>query len=369
MSKKEKIVSVGLVLTAFLLLGTSLHLTYKQSALPASAKLSANGKSFTLEESRQYLKSFDYNKASKQKGGAPLDVLKKAMSQFMKTGIPNCFQGVGNIKVPHSMCIPAGPPPKGKDGIMCPVFNVEGGSVTAICMAGCCRQVSATGSAEATQGLPPGFGGLLGQTLGQLLGKLMSGGGSGAGSSGSYVPTIQRDTTPSILNTTTDIDDQSIAVNNLSGEDYLPNYASNESDYIYSEQESDLNAENRETVISNDSISTDILSIDEENYENNQGKTQNSPGGKTVKSLSVQKRNENYVLQDIDDAKIDGGSSRYLAFQDIRKEYPDNPELEKLRDPDEAFVRKYANKRAEEFVVKNEQSQTWWEWLLSLFGL
>jgi len=110
-----------------------------------------------------------------------------AVLAFTQTAYAQCPtpSASGGITVNHAVCIPAGPgictdnpQEPGKDGCPCSVGGTQGGSVTAICMTGCCMRVSETSSSDAAQA-----GGLsqLGQMLSQALQQLMGGGGGGGG--------------------------------------------------------------------------------------------------------------------------------------------------------------------------------------------
>ena len=85
---------------------------------------------------------------------------------------------MGGVTVNHAVCKPPGPgicagDPRspGRDMCPCSVGGLQGGSVQAMCMSGCCTRVSETGASDA---FDP-------QMLLQMLQSLLQGGGGGGG--------------------------------------------------------------------------------------------------------------------------------------------------------------------------------------------
>lgn len=95
----------------------------------------------------------------------------------------------GAISVPHATCQPPGPPSKGgHDGFACIPTGQQGGSITGICIQGCCKYVSSTSASDAAKAGGASLLGQIGQQLfSKLLEQLMGGGGSGgSGGGGAY---------------------------------------------------------------------------------------------------------------------------------------------------------------------------------------
>ena len=116
-------------------------------------------------------------------------------SNLKKTNI-----GKAAVNVNHNQCKPAGPQSKGgKDGKKCQISGIQGGSVEAMCLNGCCVQISANKSSnnpysrwQQTNGQSAPSGAMNPSSQGMFNGlfknlfKMFS--GAGGGDSGGYQP-------------------------------------------------------------------------------------------------------------------------------------------------------------------------------------
>lgn len=110
--------------------------------------------------------------------------------------------GKAVVNINHKQCRPAGPKSKGgKDGQKCQIQGVQGGSVEAMCVNGCCVQISSSKSEPLFAGQPgarnsasdnslmnsPASQGMFKSIFDNLF-KMFSGGSGGSGTSSDYQP-------------------------------------------------------------------------------------------------------------------------------------------------------------------------------------
>jgi len=284
----------------------------------------------------------------------------------------------GGISVAHSSCSPPGrgkcagnmEEPEKKDLCSCSVGGVKGGSVTAMCMAGCCVQLSVSGPAGAF-----GQSGLSGGQLLQLGAKMFGGllqnmmqGGGGEGSGG-YNPTYYND------------------YNNY---DYLRNTepASTglfDSQLIDSATSIDFNESDTTPVVTDEYVSTENVQTDLNNPV--QDEIESLVSQLEQRDVNTTANNTEYEInqsnkQTEQDVTIDSNSSEYSInqdyfqeqeeFQDLSQDKEDNPKLAELYDPDSSKIASFKKRQDEQNKIYEPQiapEKTWWQKLLEfIFG-
>jgi len=383
---KTKIIKTGIALTAFLLLGTTLHLAYKDklktafntdsSRLIAASQSGARGfdiistQPLRVSTHRQdYLKNVNYNTASK-KSGIPVDKLKQIVPKLV-SGAGSCFN-VGSIKISHMSCKPAGPGPctgdpkkPGKDLCPCAVSGTQGGSIQAICFNGCCREVSASGPKGALSGFSGAqqgsFGSLM-QSLSGMLKGLMSGGSGGVG--GGYTPptsysqpSITDNINPSVT------DDSSTSFDNYAYDSVASDDASNIIDSTNQAETAsspgELNQDSVDTILSEQNTQSDSNSNQEDSTSEEETVNNTQVIVKPVAQINA---NDEISQLNQQDTFVD------YQFQNINHKNSDDPRVAMLRDPNTSKIRSFDQDTITP-TKKKEKEKSFWEVFLSWFGL
>ena len=157
MNNNANLYKTLIIITAFILLGAGLQLSFKQNSVltqsvayrqSASANL-ANGT--TTDPNK-----IDLPKAS-QATGLSVDQLQSIVSQIAgnTTGPGGCLPSSGGVKA-IGRCNPPGPGrytgnpfSPGRDLSPCQVTGLKGGEIVAMCWQGCCRSFSVTSAKKA----------------------------------------------------------------------------------------------------------------------------------------------------------------------------------------------------------------------------
>ena len=366
-----------IALTAFLLAGSSLFLAFKDKSVLARAdlrgQLQAASKNFSAENDASgaaalYARDLD---AISKSSGIPKDTLSKFLDA-VRSGSASCLSTVGSVTVSHSLCKPPGrgkwtkqPDKPGTDLRPCPVTGTQGGSVTAICLGGCCRALSASSPQSALGGMS-GMGGMLAQMLPQFLQQMMQSGGGGGGSydynydsgnfDGGYDGVYGSTGSSSI---TTDFDDYT---NFDPGVELDAGTSVSNTGTIA--KGGTQSAENKQDGADSDTLET--LLLKNENQATTSSSTSEQAQNTLVRPASVPSTTDSgsNEIEEINRSNIYN-----FEFQNIKKEKQDEKKVANLRDPDSSSVRgfvKKINKESDENSAYEFESvqRSWWQRLL-----
>ncbi len=372
--KKEDL-KVFMAITAFLMLSFGVvisffekgKLAFKNEFIPqrAAGSFAVQGTNPLVvqkidEKTIKEYKNLDLDKASKA-SGLDKNTLKDIVSKIVGGGLGPCLGSSGGIQVIGN-CTPPGPGTcmgqegPGRDMCWCSVTGLKGGSITARCIAGCCRAVSYTGSSGALGGLSPAQLLQAGMQGFSLLQKLMGGEGGSSGGGGYFPPNYDNfagnTDTIDVGNTDTNFDtlNEDTALN-FDTIDYTTIVKDNATENALSSSVQKLsNARDRvDTIISN-----------------NEGSSTESV---IVRKIEVKTKTQKNIPA-IDEftgtnADLSGKQedASQLEFQVVGQETETDPRLAKLRDIESSAVRRSVLTKEEKRYNLEipRQDRSWWQ--------
>jgi len=359
-----KNIKTAIALTAFLLLGTGISLAFKNTGVVSSLALdnqyaAVNAPSGPADntdsgvDTENYLQTADLKKISKSSNLSVQEVA-SLVSRVVGTGNPGgCLssgpgitvQGINNCKPPGPGAYTGNPFSPGMDFAPCTVSGVQGGTVKAVCFAGCCRAVSATGvkSALNLSGLSPAQMLQLGLKASQLFQGLFGGFGGGGGG-GYYNPyTSTGTTTDNTYYTGTDT-----FVN--TGTDGVYDFNS----YTYDGLTESKTVTNL-TTRPNAQPQTDKTSEFKLNEKLIKPDTQVIPPAPVSADLP------NIDAGSIETVNHNTSDNKTIEFQILEQEKRNDPRIDKLRNPDNSLVRQSLGKNTTDYVINTPQRKSLWE--------
>ncbi len=387
MNRQEKI-RLSLLFTTLLLLGTVLHLqyksqvAYKHKSLAASTNFNVTNKAPLTINDLSHLRNVNYDSALKAyNASAPstgnpqlnMDQLKSLVSSLLGGAAPSCLGSVGNIQVSHGLCTPPGPGKwtgqpdlPGTDLRPCPVTGVQGGSIVAVCLSGCCRAVSASGA----QGALSGFTsqqlqsmGILAQMLPQFLQQLM---GQDSGSSGGYYydPNNYTNTQDSDVSI---IDSGENTVSNLNYDNF-DTYSSYMNEDGYDMYSSVSDGAGTELAYNNTQSPEDVIETMLIKEEKSQEEAKQPVRQAEVTRPYAEQAQNQAIEDEIENINRQDDNLIFYTFQNIGDDKAYDPRVEDLRDPTKSKVKQYSRKTIE--IEEPAVEKAWWEKLLDwLLGL
>ena len=356
------------IVTAFLLLGAGLQLSFKQNSVLTQGEFNSQkasvGNVATSPVSTQTKtdpRMIDLPKASKATG-LPLSQLTSIVSNIAGGGsLGACLGSSGGVTA-KGQCNPPGPgvytgsygpfgPLPGRDLAPCSVSGLKGGSVVAMCWQGCCRAFSvskASGALNLSNLSPMQMIelGLKGYNLLSQFGFIGNkGGGYNTGNNNdTYVGVTGTDTNTYLTGTST-----------VSGTPYDFNT------YSYD------NLDSSNTVSSN--ISTDTPKFEVQQVIND---SINQPSiFDNIQQVQIVDVKPPKVTSDSDFAIADTPSkqdAKYYEFQQLENKKNQDPRLNDLRNPDSSSVRQSLSQKPDLIYEKNvtNDKRSFWQIIVDI---
>ncbi len=362
----NKMYKTTITLTAFLILGAGLSMAFKDKGVISSVAIdyqyaSANTikegeKTANETDPRKYLKNADLGKIS-QATQLPIGQVASIVSKITSSqNLGECLESSGGVTAKGlNDCKPPGPGrftgnpfSPGMDFAPCTVTGVQGGSVQAMCLAGCCRAVSVTGVGKALNlsNLSPEQLLQLGMKGAQLLQGLFGGGygGYSAGQDGITVDT---------------------------GNDTYYGY-----DYSYNG--TDTGGYSFDTYsynsIDTSNTNTEIKTVTPNFVHTNKP---SKPVSELLNNLNLlTHKNEPSVKPTFDtgnmkdtftnNTQTNSGNNRdrTLEFQILEKQGINDPRLNALRNPDDSLVRKSLFNKKTDYTIDVKPQKSLWDMIV-----
>ncbi len=362
----NKMYKTTIALTAFLILGAGLSMAFKDKGVIssiavnyqyASANTIKEGEKTTEEtDPRKYLKNADLGKIS-QATQLPIEQVASIVSKITSSqNLGKCLESSGGVVAKGlNDCKPPGPGrftgnpfSPGMDFAPCTVTGVKGGSVQAMCLAGCCRAVSVTGVGNALDlsNLSPEQLLQLGMKGAQLLQGLFGGGygGYGTGQDGITVDTVD---------------------DTYYGYDYSYDGTDTEgySFDTYSYDSIDTSNTNTEIkTVTPGFVNTDKPSkpvselLDKLNLLTPKDESSIKPPFDTNNVEDIFANNSQTTSENKQD--------RTLEFQILEKQGINDPRLNALRNPDDSLVRKSLFNKKTDYIIDVKPQKSLWDMIV-----